>query len=294
MSVMTTRPLVSVIIPTRNRAGLLPRAVASVRAQTYAAIEILIVDDASTDETPAVVAAMLAEDPRIRSLRNAEAMQNAARNVGIEAARGEVLAFLDDDDYWAPQKLERQLAFLDTYSIVGCLGGHNTPGGDLRFAGTPSVVLQTLEDIYWDNRGFSPSKFICLRERLQVIGGFDPELPGATGLDLTANMIARHGPACYLAEKLVVHYTDHGQSRISGSPRWLVGCERELEKNRSLRTDAQLRFRRAQIEVMKLRLASSMGERLRHVFRTLREFQLSAASRHLRLYRNYLAGLLRR
>ncbi|HYC67396.1 glycosyltransferase family 2 protein [Brevundimonas sp.] len=289
---MPARRLVSVIIPTRNRAGMLPRAVGSVRAQTHRELEIIIVDDASTDDTPDVVAAMAAEDPRIRSLRNPEALQNAARNIGMEAARGEVLAFLDDDDYWAPQKLERQLPSLGAYSLVGCLAGRNALADEAVFTGPPVVVPQTLEDIYWDNRGFSPSKFICFREQLQAIGGFDPDLPGATGIDLTANMIARWGPACYLAENLVVQFTQHGQPRISGSARWLVGCERELEKNRALRTEAQLHVRRAQIEIMKLRLARSPGARLKHACGALREFRPSAARRHLRVYRNYVAGLL--
>ena len=266
---MSTRPLVSVIIPTRNRAGLLPRAVASVRAQTHRDLEILIVDDASTDETPEVVASLMAEDPRIQVLRNAEPLQNAARNVGIEAAKGEVLAFLDDDDYWAPQKLERQLPLVESYSLVGCLAGRSISSVDVERDGAPDVVPQTLEDIYWSNRGFSPSKFICLRSRLQAIGGFDPDLPGATGIDLTANMIARYGPACYLAENLVVQFTQHGQPRISGSARWLVGCERELEKDRALRTESQLGVRRAQIEIMKLRLADSTGGRLYHAYRAV-------------------------
>jgi hypothetical protein len=92
---------VSVVMPTRDRAELLPRAIASVRAQSHANFELIVVDDASVDETPAVIAAI--DDPRVRSLRMAEATGGSgARNAGLRAARGELVAYLDDDNLMAP------------------------------------------------------------------------------------------------------------------------------------------------------------------------------------------------
>ena len=105
-------PRVSVVIPTHNRAEWLPRAVASVLAQTWTDFELLIVDDHSTDETPALIARFA--DRRIRSFRHERNMgQSKALNTGIEHARGEYVAFLDDDDEWLPGKLAAQVALLD-------------------------------------------------------------------------------------------------------------------------------------------------------------------------------------
>ena len=110
---MTATPKISVIIPTYNRAALLPRAVGSVLAQTYADFELLIVDDCSTDDTPAVIAGFT--DSRVRSLRqDTNRGRSAARNTGIGAARGEFLAFLDSDDEFTPTSLADRLAVFES------------------------------------------------------------------------------------------------------------------------------------------------------------------------------------
>lgn len=102
------RPTVSVVVPTYNRATLLPAAIRSVQAQTWPDWELIIVDDGSTDGTPAAVAPLLEEDTRLRLLANAGAAGPAgARNTGIGAARGRLVAFLDSDDAWEVTKLAR-------------------------------------------------------------------------------------------------------------------------------------------------------------------------------------------
>jgi glycosyltransferase involved in cell wall biosynthesis len=117
-----TTPLISVILPTRNRAALLPRSIESVLTQDYANLELIVVDDASTDATPGILAAI--GDPRVRVLRNAQAGgAAAARNTALRAARGELLAFNDDDDLWLPGKLTRQVAALAADDAQWCLSG---------------------------------------------------------------------------------------------------------------------------------------------------------------------------
>src|SRR5690348_17042411 len=106
-----TAPPVSIVIPTYNRAHLLPRAVASVQAQTCADWELIVVDDGSTDSTIADVTAMAGADPRIRLAVNTGRRGPAgARNAGIAVARAPWVAFLDSDDSWGPGKLARFLA----------------------------------------------------------------------------------------------------------------------------------------------------------------------------------------
>lgn len=100
---------VSVVIPTHNRARLLPRTLASALGQQDVDVEVIVVDDGSTDATPDLLRSM--EEPRLRVVRHPVSRGVAlARNAGIEVASGPWVAFLDDDDIWAPHKLTRQLA----------------------------------------------------------------------------------------------------------------------------------------------------------------------------------------
>lgn len=116
MSDMSSCPLVSVIIPTYNRAGLLKLAIDSVLAQTYPHIELIVVDDGSTDDTPRMLEAY---GDRIVVVRKANRGGTAARNSGIEVARGEYFNFMDHDDLMAPAKIEKQVAIMHARPEVG-------------------------------------------------------------------------------------------------------------------------------------------------------------------------------
>ena len=101
-------PSISVILPSYNRAHLIERAIQSVLEQTYYDLELIIVDDGSSDNTEAVVRKL--RDGRIRYVKHEiKSGANAARNTGIRVARGIFLAFQDSDDYWLPHKLEEQM-----------------------------------------------------------------------------------------------------------------------------------------------------------------------------------------
>lgn len=115
-------PLVSVVITTYNRPDLLPRAVESVRNQTYENVEILVVDDCSA--TPA--ASVLEAGPNLRVVRHEENRgANAARNTGIRESSGEFVAFLDDDDTWDPTKLARQVEAFDEGVVMVYTGSRS-------------------------------------------------------------------------------------------------------------------------------------------------------------------------
>jgi glycosyltransferase involved in cell wall biosynthesis len=178
------RPLVSVVIPTFNRAALLAEALASVTAQTFRNFEILVVDDGSTDETPATLVNYQGVKVLHHPTRRGVA---AARNSGIAAARGEWLAFLDSDDLWLPEKLARQLAYLqDRPGLLICQTdetwvrqgvGVNKPLSHRKKAGR--IFLPSL-----DRCLVSPSAVILHRRLLHDFGGFDEDLPAAEDYDL--------------------------------------------------------------------------------------------------------------
>jgi glycosyltransferase involved in cell wall biosynthesis len=107
---MQSTPLISVVIPTFNRAELLKRSLKSVLSQTYSNIEVIVVDDNSSDSTVETIKGI--SDPRVRYIRHEERKGGAsARNSGILASKGEFISFLDSDDTWVPKKLESQLNF---------------------------------------------------------------------------------------------------------------------------------------------------------------------------------------
>lgn len=115
-AVAPVRGLVSVIIPTYNRAPVLRRAIESALSQTYPALEVVVADDGSSDDTADVV---LSLGPRVRYLRQENAGVSAARNFGMRNARGEFIAFLDSDDAWQPWKLKAQVAALAAHPDAG-------------------------------------------------------------------------------------------------------------------------------------------------------------------------------
>src|SRR6185436_10196720 len=103
-------PLVSVVVPTYNRAYCLARTIDSALGQTHPSVEVIVVDDGSVDETAEMVAARYGSDARVRLIRQANAGVSAARNTGLRVARGDYVALLDSDDVWEPWKLELQVA----------------------------------------------------------------------------------------------------------------------------------------------------------------------------------------
>jgi GT2 family glycosyltransferase len=113
------RELVSVVIPTYNRARLLPVAVQSALGQTHPDVEVLVADDGSTDGTRELVAGTWAGDARVRYLHQPNAGVAAARNLALRAAQGDFVALLDSDDSWFPWKLELQLACLRAFPLAG-------------------------------------------------------------------------------------------------------------------------------------------------------------------------------
>lgn len=127
-------PLVSVVVATYNMGHYLPHAVQSILAQSHGNVEVLIVDDGSTDDTPDVTARLMAADARVRVHRQPNGGQAKAKNQGIELSRGDYLAFLDADDAWLPDKLEKQLPLFEgrpqvgvVYSEYQCMDGEGKP-----------------------------------------------------------------------------------------------------------------------------------------------------------------------
>ncbi|WP_456430829.1 glycosyltransferase [Thermosulfuriphilus sp.] len=200
------RPLVSVIIPTYNRRSLVGEAVKSVLSQTYRPLELIVVDDGSTDGTEE----LLREYP-LRYIRIPHQGVSRARNQGVQASRGEIIAFLDSDDLWLPDKLFYQVAF---------------------FSAHPSALICQTEEI-WFRRGkrvnprkkhrkpdgfmfyeslklclISPSAVAMRRELFSLVGGFDEDLPVCEDYDLWLRITSRF-PVYLIKHPLVIKRGGH-------------------------------------------------------------------------------------
>lgn len=185
--------LVSTVIPAFNAASFIARAVDSVLAQTYPNIEIIVVNDGSTDDTGALLSAY---GHRIRVIEQENAGLSAARNAGIRATRGDLVAFLDADDWWLPSKLERQVALLDANPRLGfcstCARVVDGAGNDVNLWGCPNVDGDLLHTIFARNAAVpgSGSGVVVRRALLDRVGLFDVELRSLEDIDMWLRLAA--------------------------------------------------------------------------------------------------------
>jgi glycosyltransferase involved in cell wall biosynthesis len=210
-----TFPEVTIVIPTRNRWPLLAGAgLAAALAQEEVDHEVVVVDDASTDETPDRLAGL--DDDRVRVVRHPERRGVAvARNSGIQAARGEWVAFLDDDDVWAPRKLRLQV---DAARAGGAgfayggsvwvdeahrfLFGHNPPD--------PATLREQLarRNVMWSGC----SNVLVRGDLVRRVGGFDETLFQLADWDLWLRLAQESSAAC--CPEVVVGYTQHRENML--------------------------------------------------------------------------------
>jgi glycosyltransferase involved in cell wall biosynthesis len=180
-------PAVSVIVPTRNRCGMLSCTLQSVFAQELRDIEVIVVDDASSDDTPALLAGIDDERLHVLRLQGPEGVATA-RNTGIQAARGRWIAFIDDDDLWAPDKLSLQLAALaiSPGAHWSCVAAVRVDSS-LRLIGlskTPSHRDVATEMLACNVVPGGASGVVAGREFVLAAGGFDPRLSILADWDL--------------------------------------------------------------------------------------------------------------
>lgn len=165
-------PQVSVIIPAYNREKYLGPALQSVLDQTRPADEIIVVDDGSSDGTVEVARSF---GDRVRCLSGAHGGASRARNLGVHASRGDLLAFLDSDDLWVPEKLENQCRHLDLHAATDMVFGH------LQTFLSPEFTADTAGIRVPDTRpmpGLCAGTMLIRRPIFEKIGDFDPEQRG--------------------------------------------------------------------------------------------------------------------
>lgn len=273
-----SQPLVSAIVTTKNRAALLPRALESVFAQTYPNIELVVVDDGSTDDTQQVIEDFSKEHP-ILIIRNNDSMgAPGARNQGIEAASGEFVAGLDDDDEWHPERISYLMAA--NREDFACI----TSDVNLVYPSRERVWkkdrLFTFNDLLYSNQ--VGNQVLVKKERIMEVGGFDERLQAAQDYDLWLRLCKRYGPIRNVQEPLQNVYMDHGEEQITNPKTQLSGYLSFYQKHKSEMNYAQRKY-----QLFTIRRAQGKVEGVNEIFswvppsRWLKELKRKVASKYL-------------
>src|SRR5262245_50594686 len=280
---MTKMPAVSVITPAYNAASFLAHAIESVSAQTVSDLEIVIVDDGSSDDTLAVAHRLAAADRRIRVISTPNAGPAAARNTGFAAARGAFIALLDSDDLLAPTFVERQLAVFEEHpdtSIVTSnainIGGGRTFDGKPFWPRTTGLEALSLCDL------IGHEDAVCIlsvfrRRVYEQIGGFDVAFTGNEDYEFWLRA-AVAGCAIVRNFEPLGYYRRRTHSLSSDEPRMIRGVMRVLRY-----VDARLDDRPRERDAVQRQILRFTSEIQRAELRaSLQRSDAAAAARALR------------
>jgi len=233
-------PRVSVIMPAYNVEPYVAEAVQSVLAQTFEDLEVVVVDDGSTDGTADTVAAIAAREPRVRLVRQPNRGLAGARNTAMRMARGDLFALLDSDDLWEPEFLAEQVAMLDARPSVDIVTGNGWMYGGLRHGELARPCPDTRPDpdlpaILGDERAvFIMSVF--RRRVYEVVGCFDETMRSNEDYDFWLRAAIS---ACRFArnDRPLGHYRIRTDSLSASEMRMLLGILRVYAKIRPLLAD---------------------------------------------------------
>jgi glycosyltransferase involved in cell wall biosynthesis len=217
--VISSEPLVSVIIPTYNRAFLIVRTIDSVIQQSYKNLEIIIVDDASNDNTKEIIQNI--KDNRIRYIRHENNLGGSkARNTGIDAAKGDYIAFLDSDDRWFPNKIKSQISAFKNYSNAEKLVSYT----QFKIKTIDKINIlphrsknewEKVADYLWINGGEILTSTLMLSRSLAIETRFKPKLKKHQDLDFCLRLEAKGANFILLEQPLTIWYNEPRSDRIS-------------------------------------------------------------------------------
>jgi glycosyltransferase involved in cell wall biosynthesis len=236
---MLQEPLVSIIMPSYNRIGMLERALHSVISQNYQNWELLVVDDASTDGTINLLKNFSSIDKRINFFRlETNGGACVARNVGLQAAKGEYVTFLDSDDEYLPKKVELQVQCFMTSSVhnlgvVSC-GRIDVRNGSVYNEWVPNLRGDILKDLLLKNRIGAGTPFLMVKSSILKNNNilFDPEMPAGQDWDFLTR-VCQHASFDVVSEPLVrVHH--HTGERVYNTERAVLAFNKQYEKYKEL------------------------------------------------------------
>jgi glycosyltransferase involved in cell wall biosynthesis len=222
-------PTVNAIVPTYNRPEDLRRAIASVLGQTFVDVGVIVVDDASSDHTPAVVAGI--GDKRVTYFRHERNKGDAAaRNLGLMNADCKYVAFLDDDDEWLPQKLATQVTMLDESPVQ--VAGVHTNRWDVDEAGRETLRTLPVGQVLLRGNYITTSSVMLRRTCFADIGLFDETLPYNSDYDMWLRISTKY--RFRPIDAPLIKYRVYGERLSTNSLNMIRGLELLLKKHASL------------------------------------------------------------
>ena len=240
---MKASPSVSVVIPTRARPALVVRAVNSALQQTFGDLEVVVVIDGADEETLAALASI--SSPRLRVLPLPKQVGGSrARNEGVHAATGEWIAFLDDDDEWFPEKLEKQLAVARAselpYPIVACKVMAHTSSGEFvwprKLPSEPISEYLLARDSWSQGEGLLQTSTLLTTRRLLLKIGFQDGLRKHQDWDWLLRAVNTPGAKIeFVAEPLAIWHLEQSNSSVSRAHDWQLSLA-WIRERRSLVT----------------------------------------------------------
>jgi len=225
-------PTVSIVIPTHNRAKYIGETIESVFAQTFSNYEIIVVDDRSTDNTPDIIQSLSGKRD-IRYFSQPCGNAPAARNYGLKQARGEYIAFLDSDDLFVPEKLEKQVDVLEKNPTVALVHtGYekfNDDGENLGYRDTSKITGNYYHQMLLDWSVLIATPCVLVRkEVLDEVGDFDVDMRAAEDLDLWRRIALRY--EIRAIPELLCRVRVHPGSLSTGKAEAAASFERFLHK----------------------------------------------------------------
>jgi glycosyltransferase involved in cell wall biosynthesis len=223
MSKLSKKPAVSVIIPTYNRGWVLKEAIDSVLAQEFSDYELIVVDDGSTDDTRVILDSYGRD---IIVLPQANQGVSAARNRGIAESRAQLVAFLDSDDLWLPQKLTRQVSFFKS-NPAALIGQTEETWVRNGVRVNPKKRHQKLSGMIFepslDLCLVSPSAVMIRKSLFDTVGVFDESLPACEDYDLWLRVSCRY-PVWLIDESLIIKRGGHADqlSKAAGLDKYRI------------------------------------------------------------------------
>ncbi|WP_035480342.1 glycosyltransferase [Aliagarivorans marinus] len=227
--------LVTVYMPTCNRLTLLQRAVDSVLSQTYPDIELIIVDDASTDGTWGYLLSLAERYANIRVFRQ-DKPQGAcvARNIAIQQANGYFITGLDDDDEYTPERVATLVSAYSSDMAFVCHGFFWHYGGKSKTVDSSARDI-SLGDIFDYN--FAGNQVLTETSKLRDIGGFDPRFVACQDYDTWTRLIHKHGPARRIKGASYYLHQGHTGPRVTSKPNKAKGYQQYYQKHEKLFTE---------------------------------------------------------
>lgn len=285
-------PLVSIIIPTYNREVLILKALDSIFKQTFQDFEILVIDDASTDKTEEVIEELNHQQIRYFKLKE-NSGQCVARNYGIKRAKGNFIAFLDSDDVWMPEKLEKQLEFFRKGSehlgaVYGFSYQKDVKKDEVRLLDSGYFRGNIYEKLLVGFCPPSPSLFMVSRIALERVNGFDEELITFVDLDLWIR-IGEHYEFDYVEEPVIIKYEQIGDQYVTNFEKRYQGYHLFINKwnqyiiNKS-GSKGLMRFKRGMVYTMLFPFLEHPPANLRQHIPKIFELLIDVRSTNIRYY----------